>query len=107
MKSIKHNRPLVTAATLFLLAIYAMPSRVVSAFPAPSPLADDDLQVNCDKLCEKRPTDEERKKHYVVIDANTGARLAGGDEFPNGAEVLVFIVNKNPFKYSYTIKIKT
>jgi hypothetical protein len=42
----------------------------------------------------------------VVIDANTGKVLSGGDRFPGDTQIEVVLANKNPFKYSYKFSVE-
>ncbi len=62
----------------------------------------------CTKLCSKQPADKDLKSADVVeIDANTGAVLKGSDEYPNGTHLRIYVVKKNPFKYTYRIKVQS
>ncbi len=39
----------------------------------------------------------------VLVDANTGRKIEGGDQFDEGTRLQVVFINKNPFKYRYSI----
>lgn len=55
----------------------------------------------CVKNCRRQNLVAQEAR--VEIDANTGAIAHGSTRFPEGTNVHVIIVNKNPFKYSYRV----
>lgn len=66
-----------------------------------------EAQLNCSTQC-KRPTAQEIRDNpaIVTIDGNTGNVLTGSNEYREGTRVHLYVVNMNPYKYEYRIRVR-
>lgn len=84
----------ITSASMARSSTITRPSS-----PPRQPTAQD-----CTALCDWK---REMRDPHVVIDANTGEIIDGNTRFAEGDKVQVIFVNKNPFKYSYRISLRS
>ena len=80
-------------ASLFRLAVLG------ALASAAAPASGEGEQKAC-----KLATSKDWDGFTLVVDANTGERLAGGTQFPQGSQIKVIVTRKNPFKYSYRVQ---
>jgi hypothetical protein len=91
----------------FILAIILTPQVMATPFyPCAASSTPSFANETCDKLCaEVKKIKDKKNSNTIVIDASTGKMIGGSTKYPDGTDVQVLIINKNPFKYTYDVQV--